>query len=457
MLLELDFIFGILIVLIYALFILASKQEAARPPLLPFGDGEGEKGRGIRNVINTYRQLCIVDVLLFTRLLPILYISGVYICEGYISIIDLSLTILTIIVMIGFNTVESTVLMVFAYIGSYFMIHSVDLLSFYISLEAQNFVLLILAGTSIQYSVKSTCPFSPKGREGKTDKGTLKSKSKSYSIESVLKFFMLSAFSSGVILYMFSLLYISTGLSMNAFNLADGLNIGIISALMFKLGAAPLHLWVIQIYSSVSKSLILFISTVPKLSLFGFLINNSAYFSYSPSGHETLGLFIVLSLITGSFSAYSVPTLRLLFAYSTVNEIGLLLLAYESSNTYGLYVYLGIYIISQILLWNMVDSRVFTILAISLGGLPIWAGFFGKLLVFTGAGISGNYLLLGCGLFTTVISLVYYLRIIRLFTGYSNSRNISTKVVNSSINTEHVILPSICLVLLTTIPFLLYL
>lgn len=429
---ELDFILGILSVLIYALF-----------------------------SVKTYLNISIFDVLVFTRLLPLLFIFSV----GNYSVIDLSITVLTIVVMLQFKTVESTMLMVFAFVGSYFMIHSTDLLSFYISLEAQNFCLVILASYGVSQS-----SFPLRGGVNKVVHGT---QSTVFSIENILKYFMLSAFSSGVILYIFSYYYISTGLSMH-------LTLPIICALMFKLGAAPLHLWVVQIYSSVSKSIILFISTVPKLSLFGFLLNNSTYiYSFNTTDHNVglIGLFIVFSLFTGAISAYSVPTLRSLFAYSTINEIGLLLLCYDSSHLVcsrplcgsdgsmsGIYIYLGIYIVSQILLWNCTTHSFFTTLAISLAGLPPFAGFFGKYLIFLESGISGSYVLLISGLFCTVISLVYYLRIVRL--SYTHkllyslrypvaSRGATlrgrTNVALSHTITD-VMLPSICIILLISIP-----
>jgi len=93
-------------------------------------------------------------------------------------------------------------------------------------------------------------------------------------------------------------------------------------------------------------------------------------------------LFSAFSIALGAFGAYSQPALRSLFAFSTVNEIGLLLSALETAGFHSLYQHLGIYIVTQVLLWNLSDKRLFTILAVSLAGLPPLAGFFGKAWIF---------------------------------------------------------------------------
>lgn len=124
-------------------------------------------------------------------------------------------------------------------------------------------------------------------------------------------------------------------------------------------------------------------------------------------------------MIIGCIGAYSQPTLRALFAYSTINEIGLMLMAIEAAGFHSLFQHLTIYIITMLLLWNNSDKRLFAILAVSLAGLPPLAGFFGKAWIFgsvaTGA-LAGPYLgILLISLICTALSLVYYLRVFRLF------------------------------------------
>jgi NADH:ubiquinone oxidoreductase subunit 2 (subunit N) len=329
--------------------------------------------------------------------------SSVHVTD-FITTIDFLLAALLFFIMYNFQSFESILLLLFTFIAQYYMLHSIDLLTFYIALEAQNFCFLVLCGL-------------PSVTGGNYV----------FSVEASIKYFLLSAFSSGVLLFWFSAIYAQTGVSILSFSpkeqcLYAGYGLSTISvflilcAMMFKLGAAPLHLWVVQIYNGVKRNLLLYISTAPKLSLFGFWVNS---FQTIWTDYSVL-LFSIFSIALGAFGAYSQPTLRTLLAYSTVNEIGLLLSALETAGFNSLFQHLSIYIISQILLWNLYDKRLFTILAISLSGLPPLAGFFGKVFIFWHLGIVGTYGLLIFALFCTAISLVYYIRIIRLFWGVNS-------------------------------------
>lgn len=422
-LIELDFLYSLLLFIVYGLFSLRSKS------------------------------LNLNDVYFFCRLFPLFFVMGNYIegCsyEGSILTlpnpsIDLLVALLTYIIMANFRSFESVLLLLFAFIGNYFIIHSVDLLTFFIALEAQNFCFLVLCGLQ-------TSKYAP-----------------SFSVEAALKYFVYSAFSSGVILFWFSAIYLQTGLSVLSFNtlLNDDsfFCFQILCAMMFKLGAAPLHLWVSQIYSGVKRNLLMYISTAPKLSLFGFWVSS---FHYIWSSYSVL-LFCLFSIILGSFSAYSQPALRNLFAYSTINEIGIMLLAIETAGFHSLFLHFGLYMISQILLWNLSDKRLFSIIAVSLAGLPPLAGFFGKFALFWWAGVSGTLFTLLAALFCTCISLVYYLRIIRLF--WHSSTCTSIRVIHNDILprkgltrlnlmlgyadvNNNVLLTSTCVILLVFTPF----
>ncbi len=340
--------------------------------------------------------------------------------------IDFWLALLLFFIMYNFQSFESILLLLFAFIGQYYMLHSIDLLTFYIALEAQNFCFLVLCGLPLPFfSVDSvSSPSAPTERRGGRNRvrGGRNSLAYVFSVEASIKYFLLSAFSSGVLLFWFSAIYLQTGMSIFSFSpkeqsLYTGYEMSTISiflilcAMMFKLGAAPLHLWVVQIYNGVKRNLLLYISTAPKLSLFGFWVNSfqTVWTDYS------VVLFSIFSIILGAFGAYNQPSLRTLLAYSTINEIGLLLSALETAGFNSLFQHLGIYIISQLLLWNLYDKRIFVILAVSLAGLPPLAGFFGKSWIFWHIGTVGLTSVLLVALLCTAVSLVYYLRIIRLF------------------------------------------
>jgi NADH:ubiquinone oxidoreductase subunit 2 (subunit N) len=416
---ELDALLSLMLIIVYGLFCLRAKQL-----LLP-------------------------DVYLFSRLFPVLFVlsSSLYVMDvtlaGLSSLVfsfDLLLALLLCFIMYSLRSFESVLLLLFAFIGQYYMLHSVDLLGFYIALEAQNFSFLVLCG--LQTSKQNH----------------------SFSVQAALQYFLLSAFSSGVILFWFSALYLQSGLSVLMFKAVDlnseltlmpyGATFQVLCAMMFKLGAAPLHLWVAQIYNGVTRNLLMYISTAPKLSLFGFW---TSAFQAIWTDYSVL-LFSVFSVILGSFGAYNQPGLRSLFAYSTVNEIGLLLAALETAGFHSLYQHLGIYIISQLLLWNIQDKRLFTFVAVSLAGLPPLAGFFGKAFIFWHVSNTGLFSLLLVALFCTAISLVYYLRVIRLFWNsqtrlISGPYSVRTSVVSEgALGGSRVMLTSTCALLLTVIP-----
>ena len=326
--------------------------------------------------------------------------------------IDVLLIILTVIIMQSFKSFESVLLLLLAFIGQLLMLHSCDLVTFYICLEAQNFCFLVL------------CGLQPRVLKYSTSRGSRPL----VGVEASIKYLLLSAFSSGVLLFWFSILYLRTGITTLSWGPLNSMSFEgttlfdiipqmmILIALMFKLGGAPLHIWMVDIYSGVKRQLLMYLSTAPKLSLFGFWISTW----HSVWTDFTLFLFVALSMIIGCFGAYNQPTLRALFAYSTINEIGLMLMAIETAGFHSMFQHLSIYIITMILLWNITDHRMFSIIAISLAGLPPLAGFFGKAWIFNSVAIgsmAGPYLgLLLISLFCTGLSLVYYLRVFRLFT-----------------------------------------
>ena len=316
-------------------------------------------------------------------------------CE---PVIDFWLVVLSMVIswrLSYFKSFESMLLMALAYLNQLFMLHCCDLVSFYVCLEGQNFCFLVLSGLQSHVS----------------------------SVESCLKYMLLSVFSSAMCLFWFTNLYLTTGVSSIFFGMGKNMEIfQILLAIMFKLGSAPLHFWVLHIYSGISRTLLMYVSTAPKLSLFCFWV--SAW--HQVWTDVTLAMLLGLSMFLGSVSAYGQPSLRALFAYSTVNEMGILMLAVEAAGFHSMYQHLGIYITTQLLLWNLGCKRLFAVCSVSLAGLPPLAGFFGKAWVFWHAVNSEQMWLLTLALVCTVVSLVYYLRVLRLF---SFLPQMSSKVV----------------------------
>ena len=461
---EISLCIGLIMIILYGLFSLSVKSPSILPTKSLSSLGNKTTLSFDRSASLNMVNLFLGDVYFFSRLWPVMILLGYLIdfnlstsnfslfnmlafsnaiAYPYNNGIDILLVILTVVIMQSFKSFESILLLLLAFIGQLFMLHSCDLVSFYICLEVQNFCFLVLCGLQprvLKYNISSS-----------NNSNSILSKNASNAVaygtrplagvEASIKYLLLSAFSSGVLLFWFSVLYLRTGITTLSwgpltstpfdFSQSDSFvdvmpQMLILLALMFKLGGAPLHLWMIDIYSGVKRQLLMYISTAPKLSLFGFWVSTW----HSVWTDFTVLMFVAFTMIIGCFGAYSQPTLRSLFAYSTVNEIGLMLMAIETAGFHSLFQHLSIYIVTMLLLWNLNDKRLFALLAVSLAGMPPLAGFFGKAWIFnsvaTGA-LAGPYLgILLISLFCTGLSLVYYLRVFRLFSmnSLTNSKNI---------------------------------
>ena len=386
---ELDLCFGLLMIIIYGLTCLSG-----------------------------FKSLNLVDVHFACQSWPLLSVVGMLseaqsTSESWMDLLvthsfDILLALITVVVLRSFKSFESLLLMMMAYVAQAFMLHSCDLVSFYVCLEAQNFCFLVLCGLQ-------------------PDK-----RSNGFSVEASIKYLLLSAFSSGVLLFCFATLYLHTGMTSLFLKTADLPNAThqleaffILLALLFKLGSAPVHLWVVYIYQSIKRPLLMYISTAPKLSLFAFWSSawQLVWTDY------TLSIFIVYTLILGSLGAYgfaSQPAVRALFAYSTISEIGFMLLATETAGFHTLFQHLSIYILTQFLLWNLSDKRLFSLCAISLAGIPPLAGFFGKAWIFWHAVNLHMVSLLLIALACSVLSIVYYVRLLRLFWNFPTGQTLGT-------------------------------
>ena len=483
---ELSLCIGLILIILYGLFSLSMSSPSLLSTKSFVTSNSGIASlSGLRSASLNLVNLFLNDVYFFSRLWPVMLLLGyaidfdvqtvsvlmgtstdifstsaTAIAYPYNNGIDILLIILTVVIMQSFKSFESILLLLLAFVGQLFMLHSCDLVSFYICLEVQNFCFLVLCGLQprvLKYNV-TVLPSGLDQRKAFGLNNNVKNNNSSpfgiklninkvsgsrplAGVEASIKYLLLSAFSSGVLLFWFSALYLRTGittlswgpLTSTPFDMTQSDSfidvmpqMLILLALMFKLGGAPLHLWMIDIYSGVKRQLLMYISTAPKLSLFGFWVSTW----HSVWTDFTVLMFVAFSMIIGCFGAYSQPTLRSLFAYSTVNEIGLMLMAIETAGFHSLFQHLTIYIVTMILLWNNSDKRLFAILAISLAGLPPLAGFFGKAWIFnsvaTGA-MAGPYIgILIISLFCTGLSLVYYLRVFRLFS-MGMTLSVSTK------------------------------
>ena len=320
---------------------------------------------------------------------------------------------------------EYPIIILLSILGMFFMVSSNDIILFYLGLELQSLSLYILASM---------------------DRDNLKSS------ESGIKYFVLSALSSGLLLYGCSLLYGFTG-STNFDLIADQLNkdntgavfamVFILVGLAFKVSAVPFHMWTPDVYEGAPTAITSYFAVVPKVAGFAVLIKFMLIpFSNILAEWQTIIIFMsIASMILGSVAAIGQKNIKRLLAYSSIGHIGYALAGvatgvvsgYESAIIYiSIYVIMNIGAFSCLYLLkkdgeykeNISDlsgiSKKHPILAISfllilfsLAGIPPLGGFFAKFYVFTAVLEQQMYALAIIGLLTTVISAFYYLKIIK--------------------------------------------
>ena len=352
---------------------------------------------------------------------------------------------------------EYPIIILLSILGMFFMVSSNDIILFYLGLELQSLSLYILASI---------------------DRDNLRSS------ESGIKYFVLSALSSGLLLYGCSLLYGFTG-STNFDLIADQLikdNTGAVFAMVFvlvglafKVSAVPFHMWTPDVYEGAPTSITSYFAVVPKVAGLAVLIKFMFIpFSNILSEWQLIIIFIsIASMILGAVAAIVQKNIKRLLAYSSIGHVGYALAGvatgvisgYESSIIYiSIYVVMNIGAFSCLYLLkkdgeyreNISDlsglskkqpllAISFLVILFSLAGIPPLAGFFAKFYVFTAVIEQKMYALAIIGLLTTVISAFYYIRIIKII--YFDDSAISFDPVKNSIAKLSVLIS--CAILIT--------
>ncbi len=322
--------------------------------------------------------------------------------------------------------IEYSILILCSILGMMVMISSNDLMVFYIGLELQSLALYVLASFN---------------------KDQLKSS------EAGLKYFVLSALSSGILLYGCSLLYGFSGstnfliISENINSMEYGLAFGIVFILVglaFKISAVPFHMWAPDVYEGSPTSVTLFFAIVPKIAALTVFIR----FLYLPffnviNEWQIIIIFLsIASMVFGAIAAIGQKNLKRLIAYSSIGHMGYALAGLSVGTNEGIQSsvsYISIYLIMNLGLFsclfmmkrnnkyyeNIDDlsglsknhpliSFSLLIILFSLAGIPPMAGFFAKFYVFASVIKQEMYFLAIIGLLATVISAFYYLRIIKI-------------------------------------------
>src|SRR5688572_10095203 len=323
------------------------------------------------------------------------------------------------------HVVEFYILLLSTLLGMFFMISSNNLLMFYLALELSTIPLAALANFDLE---------------------------KRRSSEAAFKMIISSAFSSGLLLFGISMLYGSTG-TLNFTELPAHLNgnplqifsfILLVAGFGFKISAVPFHLWTADVYEGSPVAVTSYLSVISKGAIL-FVMVSVMYSVFGPplqaSWYNMLFIISVLTMIIGNLFALRQQNMKRFLAFSSIAQVGFILVgltgdlqAGSSSVIYFVLVYIfsnlgafgvvslvsavtgrenmddykGFYKNNPVLAW------VLAISLFSLAGIPPTAGFFGKFfLLLSGAG-NGNYLLISIAALNMVVSLYYYLKIIRV-------------------------------------------
>ncbi len=324
---------------------------------------------------------------------------------------------------------EYPVLTLFAGLGMMMMVSSNNLLSLYVALELQALSLYVLA-TIHRFSMRSA--------------------------EAGLKYFILGALSSGMLLFGASLIYgftgtihfseIATFLSTPE-NVSEGVIIGLVFLLVgfaFKISAVPFHMWTPDVYEGSPTSVTALFVIVPKVAAMGLLIRVlfEMFGTIPDQWAQVLVILSVLSMAWGAFAALTQENIKRLMAYSSIGNMGYAMIGLIAGTEQGVsstLIYMTLYMIMTagvfsivlclrrngiaierisdmggLVHTNPVIAYILVILMFSMTGLPPMAGFFGKLAVFNAAVSAEYYTLAVFGVLTSVVAAYYYLRIIKV-------------------------------------------
>ena len=322
----------------------------------------------------------------------------------------------------GMDRYEYSLLTVFAAMGAGVMLSANDLMTLYMGLETLSLASYVLAAFQ-RDSLKSA--------------------------EAGLKYFVLGALASGLLLYGSSLIYGYTGATNYDAIAKTGTSVGLtfglvllICGLAFKASAAPFHVWTPDVYEGAPAPTVSFFATAPKIAAVVVLANVMfhTFPLLQPGWQGIIAIISAASMLIGAFGALMQNNIKRILAYSSISNVGFALIAIAAGQSFGeaaVLVYMTLYVIATLGMFGVVlalrrggkavedisdlnglfkqkpgVAAGMVLLVFSVAGIPPLAGFFGKYQVFQ-AGLQANLLwLVLVGAISSVISLGYYLRIV---------------------------------------------
>ena len=365
--------------------------------------------------------------------------DGAFVCDGmtrFLKVLVLIAAALTLLMTFDdfarakVLLFEYPVLVLLATLGMMMMVSANDLIALYLGIELQSLALYVIAAFK-RDDVRSS--------------------------EAGLKYFVLGALSSGMLLYGASLLYGVTGstgyAAIAAAAASEGMaaNLGLIVGLVFvmvglafKISAVPFHMWTPDVYQGAPTPVTAFFAGAPKVAAMALLLRftQSALPTVAPQWQQIVIFLSIASMVLGAFAAIGQTNIKRLIAYSSIGHVGFALVGLASNNaegTAGVLIYLAIYVamtlgtfacvlsmrrgdknvedIDQLAGLAKTDLRLASILALlmfSLAGIPPLAGFWAKWYAFLPAIKAGLYPLAIIGVVASVVGAFYYLRIVKI-------------------------------------------
>jgi NADH-quinone oxidoreductase subunit N len=328
----------------------------------------------------------------------------------------------------GLARFEYSVLMLFATLGMMVMVSANDLMSLYIGLELLSLSLYVIAAFD---------------------------RDNPRSAEAGLKYFVLGALASGLLLYGASLVYGFAGTT-NFDRLADALSGGqvgtgvvvglvfVLAGLAFKVSAVPFHMWTPDVYEGAPTPVTAFFATAPKVAAIALMMRvlTGPFGDLSAQWGQVIWVVSAGSMILGGFAAIGQRNIKRLMAYSSIGHVGYALMGLAVLNDTGfrgVLVYMAIYVVMNlgtfaVLVAMRRNGRALeevddlaglgrtdpamalwmAVFMFSMAGIPPLAGFFGKLYVFLAAVQAGYWTLAIIGILTSVVASYYYLRIVKV-------------------------------------------
>ena len=365
---------------------------------------------------------------------------------------------------LGAMRAEFALLVLFAALGMSVMVSAADLVTLYIGLELNSLSAYVLASIL---------------------------RDDERSAEAGLKYFVLGALASGILLFGMSITYGFTGTTSFAgiaVATAGGLNTGmlfglifVLAGLAFKISAAPFHMWTPDVYTGAPTPVTMFFASAPKVAAVVLLarVSMEAFGSQVGAWQQVVIAAALLSIVIGALGAIGQENIKRLLAYSSINNVGFILIGLAAGTATGasaLLVYLAIYTVMTVgsfvavLLMRDAEGRqlegisdlaglsttrpllAWALLALmfSLAGIPPLWGFWGKFVVFQAA-VEANLLALAAiGIAASVIGAFYYIKIVKIM-----FFDAPAETVKGEGDTAHWALLAICAVIISPLGYLL--